>query len=170
NWTSTGSKIITLTVQSGNCPSAPDTQKVQVYAIPTSTFAFDHDSACLTKSSIINYTGSASAGANYNWNFGGGNATPGTGQGPQTITWPSPGNYTATLTVTENGCTSTQSSKTVVVSGVYTSTFTTSSSTLCGTANPVTINYTGTAPANANYSWVVSGGGTAIPGTGQGPQ
>ncbi|MFH2141769.1 MAG: PKD domain-containing protein [Bacteroidota bacterium] len=80
---------------------------------PTSTFTAND--VCVTSNSTVSYTGSAGAGATYSWNFGGGTIVSGTGPGPYQISWPNDGTFNITLTVTENGCTSTLSTETVTV-------------------------------------------------------
>jgi trimeric autotransporter adhesin len=51
----------------------------------------------------VSLTGSAVAGNTYSWNFGGGTSSSTTGAGPFSVTWPSYGTYTITLTVTNAG-------------------------------------------------------------------
>jgi len=72
-----------------------------------------------------------------------------------------------TLTGTSvNGCVSTMIF-TITVNPIPTSTFYVSSPNCLG--NTATLTYTGSATTGANYSWNFAGG-TASPGTGQGPQ
>lgn len=98
---------------SGNC-SDEEAINVTVADVPTSDFTSDGPT-CVTASTTIEYTGTGTAGAVYDWDFGGGTATPSTGAGPHDVTWPNSGTYTVTLTVEENGCTSTTTSVDVVV-------------------------------------------------------
>ena len=109
-----GSHPIILSYTEGICTYS-DTLTIVVNPVPTSTFSLAPDTVCVGTAATITYTGSATAGATYIWNFGGGTATPGTGQGPHTVNWATPGSKTITLTVTENGCTSTVTSRTVQV-------------------------------------------------------
>ncbi|MBI1226440.1 MAG: T9SS type B sorting domain-containing protein [Bacteroidetes bacterium] len=76
-----------------------------VKPIPTADFTATAVS-CITDPVTVTYTGNAGAGATYNWDFAGGVATPGMGQGPHSVTFLSAGPKSITLTVTENGCTS----------------------------------------------------------------
>lgn len=98
---------------SGNC-SDEAAVDIMVSNVPISDFTSDGPT-CVTASTTVEYSGTASAGATYNWNFGGGVATPGTGPGPHDVTWPNSGTYTITLTVEENGCTSILTSQDVEV-------------------------------------------------------
>jgi hypothetical protein len=109
-----GSHPIILSYVEGIC-TYTDTLTIVVHPVPTSTFNAAPDTICVNAASTITYTGTASAGATYTWNFGGGTAAPGTGQGPHTVNWATPGNKTISLTVTENGCTSTSTTHNVQV-------------------------------------------------------
>lgn len=80
---------------------------VQVLPTPTAIFSAT-DNICISDEATVTYGGNAPANATYTWNFDGGTATPGTGQGPHQVSFPSAGQYDLTLTVTQNGCTSTQ--------------------------------------------------------------
>jgi PKD repeat protein len=55
----------------------------------------------------VTFTGTAPTGTTYSWTFDGGIATPGTGAGPQSVVWTSLGTKTITVTLDNNGCTST---------------------------------------------------------------
>ncbi len=89
----------------GNCSNTlPVT--VTVNPVPTATFTATPLS-CINNNVTVSYTGSAGAGATYNWDFGGGTVVSGTGAGPYQVDYATPGAKTITLTVTENGCTST---------------------------------------------------------------
>ena len=74
---------------------------------PTATFTINNHVTYLNTNVVITYTGNAPGTATYTWNFDGGTASPGTGQGPQTVSWPTAGMKHVTLSVTNNGCTST---------------------------------------------------------------
>ena len=78
---------------------------ITVNNVPSADFTTDAV-VCSTAAAAISYTGTASANATYTWDFNGGVASPGTGAGPHTVTWPTGGDYSITLTVEENGCTS----------------------------------------------------------------
>ncbi|MEZ4957141.1 MAG: gliding motility-associated C-terminal domain-containing protein [Saprospiraceae bacterium] len=93
-----------LATNSGGCT---DEISVEVAVIPLPVVDFSVISPiCLNESSTINFNGSVNTGAIFSWNFGGGTAMPGTGPGPHSVTWPTSGTKTVSLTVTENGCTS----------------------------------------------------------------
>jgi len=85
-----------------------------VKPVPTANFTATPLS-CLTSPVTVNFTGTALAGATYTWDFAGGTATPGTGPGPHTVTFPSAGPKTLSLTVTQNGCPSTVFTQNITV-------------------------------------------------------
>ncbi|HFA48781.1 MAG TPA: T9SS type B sorting domain-containing protein [Bacteroidetes bacterium] len=85
-----------------------------VNPMPTADFTVGGP-VCQGEDLLVTYAGTASPSATYNWNFGGGTATPGIGQGPHTVSWPTGGVQTVTLSVEENGCTSAPESQPVVI-------------------------------------------------------
>lgn len=95
--------IVTATLN--NCISV-DTVEVTVYQVPTSPFILPSQ-VCGTDGAVITYSGNAAAGATYTWGFDGGTIVSGSGQGPYMISWPVTGQKNISLTVTENGCSST---------------------------------------------------------------
>ena len=90
------------------------TQDVTVLAQPTSTFTYT-DSICPNSTTTIQYTGTASSNATYTWDFGGGTIISGSGSGPYTVQYSNDGDYTISLTVNDNGCSSTQTAHTLTV-------------------------------------------------------
>ena len=97
-----------------DCGTTTKCFDVTVFPIPTSNFSVD-PLICIDSTSTITYTGSANPNAIFNWDFGGGGIVSGTGVGPYEIQWSTAGNQTVTLTVEENGCTSTTSFETIDV-------------------------------------------------------
>lgn len=128
----------------GNCSDElPITLTVK--PLPTANFTATSPS-CLNADVTVNYTGSAGPGATYTWFFDGGTAVPGTGQGPHTLTYPFAGTKAISLTVTENGCTSTPFIQNITVESplaqpVISCTSTTSSVTFTWTAVPGATGY-----------------------------
>ncbi|MCX7768327.1 MAG: choice-of-anchor L domain-containing protein, partial [Flavobacteriales bacterium] len=164
-WPSAGAPNITLTVTENGCTSTPTSLPVTVYPIPSASFTASSP-LCPGQLGTISYTGTASPVATYAWNFGGGTVVSGTGQGPYQVHWNSPGNYSVSLTVTENGCISPPYTQNVVVHSTPLSTFSVPNAAC--EDQPVTITYTGTSSPGATYSWNF-GGGTILSGSGQGP-
>jgi gliding motility-associated-like protein len=107
-----------LYVTVNGCTSATASTQTTVYPIPTSTFTISGP-VCPLANASFTYTGTASAGATYNWNFGTGTTAAGSGQGPISVNWSTSGNQTVTLSVTENNCTSVQSSQQITIYPVF---------------------------------------------------
>lgn len=101
---SIGANTITATYSEGPCTTSSDLT-IYVFQTPTASFTAP-SSVCIGNAATINFTGSIGSGQTYAWDFGGGTATPGTGAGPHTVTFATGGTKTVTLTVTENGCSS----------------------------------------------------------------
>jgi gliding motility-associated-like protein len=109
-----GANFITLTYQEGNCIFSENIT-INVYDTPVASFTAP-SSICQGDAATVAYTGTTSTGLTYTWDFGGGAATPGTGAGPHSVTWPSSGAKTISLTVqSAEGCVSQPVQKTVQV-------------------------------------------------------
>lgn len=149
-WSTPGAKAISLTVTQSGCISNTQNTTTTVYAVPTANFSIA-PSVCQGAELIANYTGTATTGATYTWTFNSAQINSGANQGPYAIQWNNAGNYTTTLSVTENGCTSPLVSKQVVVNQMPTSLFNVQSP-LCENQTGI-IQYAGNASAAANYTW-----------------
>ncbi|MFN4124063.1 MAG: gliding motility-associated C-terminal domain-containing protein [Flavobacteriales bacterium] len=165
NWANAGNQTVTLTVTGNGCTSQLTTQSLTVFPIPSSTFTLPVN-VCAGANATITYNGSAGTGATYNWNFGGGTIISGSGQGPYQVSWSNPGAINVALSVTQNGCISTQTTQSITVNPIPTANFTLPTGVCIG--ENATINYTGTASAAATYNWNF-GNGTIVSGSGQGP-
>ena len=151
-------------VTDANC-SGGDTIIVNFGTSPSSSFTAESP-VCEGDTATIEYTGSAGAGAAYSWDFDGGTIISGTGQGPYEISWIAGGTKIVSLTVTEDGCTSDETTSQVIVNTLPTSTFTAESPLCPGDTSEIT--YTGSADAGASYTWGFDGG-VILSGSGQGP-
>ncbi len=94
------------------CPDTLWTTLPAPTPMPTATFSIAN-STCPNQKQM-SYTGSASAAATYHWNFGGGIIKSGSGQGAYVVHWLSSGKKYISLTVTDNGCSSTFKDSVVV--------------------------------------------------------
>lgn len=155
-----------ILASSGSC-SDETSVTLGITSLPTADFTVTTP-VCVSDAATITYTGTASGSAVYNWNFDGGNASPGTGGGAQSVTWAAPGTYTVSLTVEENGCTSTSFSQTITVEAplqqpVISCSETTSSVTFSWNDIPNADSYTVTFPSGHSgtqtgpTSYLVSG-------------
>jgi len=163
-WANAGTSNVSLTVGSGTC-SATTTNAATITASPVANFT-SASSIGTGVSTPVTFSGTAIAGATYSWNFGAG-ATPATANtvGPHSVSWSTAGTKTLTLTVTQNGCSSTIS-QTINILTAATATFTADAAICAGASANIT--YAGNAGAGASYAWNFNGG-TASPGTGAGP-
>ncbi len=168
SWTNPGTKNITLQINASGCISNVTSLPLTVHQIPTAVFTTGNG-VCPNQNATITYTGNATAGATYNWNWNGGASVPAAGAGPFNVNWPTSGVKNITLSVTQNGCTSTVGAQNLTVFPIPTSTFTVSPSGVCAD-EPSTLTYSGTATPAATYTWNFNNG-TALPGgTTLGPQ
>lgn len=92
-----------------------DTVQVTINPIPESTFNLPSQ-VCLGQTVQVNYTGWNGNGATYQWTFGpNGVPTNTNGRGPHVVSWNNTGMQPVTLTVIENGCTSSVSIDSIMV-------------------------------------------------------
>ncbi|HWB62386.1 MAG TPA: gliding motility-associated C-terminal domain-containing protein [Chitinophagales bacterium] len=138
-------------------PCTVDTTiNVTVTAPPTSTFTAPGP-VCTGQALTVTYTGNAPVGANYTWNFDGGTVNSGSGQGPYSISWATAGTKNVTLSVTNSGCSSTQTTVPVTVNTTPSVTVNTPTP-ICGGGN-TTLTATPN-PSGGTYSWSPGGAST----------
>lgn len=164
SWNNSGNYLLSLTVAENGCTSVPVITPLDVTAIPVVSIS-PVPSLCIGQTNTVTFTGNTGAGSTYNWNFGNATLIAGSGPGPYTLQWKNAGTDQVHLTVDNNGCTS-QSFIDVIVYAIPTSDFILKNAACVVT--PVSLNYTGTATAAANYNWSFNGG-TIISGSGSGP-
>ncbi len=142
-----------VSVTDGICSgTVSGTSVINVSPSPTSTFTIPSTS-CLNSDVTVTYTGSASPTASYNWNFGGGVVVSGSGQGPHQIRWLTTGPKTVRLTVSENGCTSSQTTNNITILTRPDVRLITSNQSICA-GNSVTLSFlsSGTAPYTYQFT------------------
>ena len=108
-----GTHNITYTYEQDGC-EYNGAVSITIHDLPTADFTVDAV-ICEFDFATVTYTGTAGAGATYTWDFDGGSILTGSGAGPYEIEWTTAENYNITLTVEENGCTSTVMSQSVQV-------------------------------------------------------
>ncbi len=108
-----GTFTINYTYTEGNC-TYNSSQMITVFEQPEAGFTATTP-VCVEGNSTVTFTGNTGAGATYDWNFDGGTINSGMNQGPYSISWPTSGTKTISLTVTENGCVSEEVTQTVEV-------------------------------------------------------
>lgn len=97
------SGIFSVTPTVNNCQGNPGFTSVSINTTPVSTFSSNPSSPVTNQPCTFSPTVS---GAAYQWAFQGGTPSTSTAQNPA-VTWTSTGQYNVTLTVTQNGCSST---------------------------------------------------------------
>lgn len=163
-WNTAGTYNVTVDVTLAGCNAVSSSQSVTIFPTPAASIS-GTPALCTGQANTITFTGTAGAGATYAWNFAGATVNSGSGSGPYSIQWNTAGNYQLEVIVAENGCSDT-ANYSVQVNAIPTSTFTATPSVCAG--SPVTVTYTGNAPASANYTWNFAGA-TVVSGSGQGP-
>ena len=114
NQASVGPNLITLTYEEDICFFSENIT-INVFDTPMANFTTP-SAICEGDVAAVVYTGTVSPGLIYTWDFGGGSAMPGTGAGPHSVTWPSGGPKTISLTVANaEGCVSQTVQKSVQV-------------------------------------------------------
>jgi hypothetical protein len=165
-WNSTGTKTVTLTVNTPGCAAASTTVLVTINQ-QNPSFITSGNPVCvgstlsLTSNSVIT-TGLTT----FNWNCDGcsGLSNP-NGQGPHSVAWNTFGTKTVTLTLNTPGCGSQTVTTLVTVNDQPTATFNASNSNVCENAN-VTLTFSGV--AGNVYFWNCDGCSGGNPTT-QGP-
>lgn len=165
NYSSAGSKTITLSVNDGGCTSVAPSQAITVTLPMTADFQLGSGVVCVNTTRTLTATNYGSS-AVYLWDFNGGNQIGGSNFAPQ-VQWNEPGVKNISLRVAMNNCTTAVTSKTLNVSGPVASF---SVSTVpCSVSNVATVTFTGSAGAGATYNWNFGGGIITNNATGAGP-
>jgi gliding motility-associated-like protein len=74
---------------------------------------------CLGDTATVTYTGSGiPPSASFSWSFPGGTPATANTIGPHQVTWPAPGNYTATLQVSQASCTTVDTTLAITVNAI----------------------------------------------------
>ncbi len=151
-----GSHTITYTYTTdGGLCIYTGTAPVTVVDLPVAAFT-SPATICLGEQATFQFTGTTGAGSTYSWNFG--NAGTQTGAGPHNVSWNSPGNYTASLTVTSaDGCTA-QVSEPIGVSNVSVTATTGTGFVNSGQSAQLTAVANSALNGTLTYAWTVTGG------------
>ena len=155
SWGATGNVNVSLIVSENGCTSPPSYMPVFVKPIPTSSFTAVSP-ICIDDSSLVTFTGVAALNAVYSWGFAQGNVLSGSGAGPYQLNWATPGYYSLSLTVIDNGCSSTQSFQSVDVHPLPVVNIVTDINSGC---QPVTVHFKDTINnPPAVYNWNLDDG------------
>ena len=115
NWSTLGTKHITLSVTENNCTSLVYTDSITVVAPETFIITANNDIVCEGDNNLMTFEGVAETGAIFLWNFDDGLATQINGQEIYDVNWATPGIKNITLVVIGTYCVSDTISKTVTV-------------------------------------------------------
>jgi len=164
NWDTPGSKNISLTVSENGCYSDSYSLSIPVYN-PFSDFSMNNI-VCENLNTMIEFIGFATDSATFNWDFDNANIITGSGVGPYEVNWDELGTKNVSLSINDNGCMSTTTTKSIDHNPIPTTTIA-APEKICydGIGN---INYIGSASASASYNWDFDGG-TIISGNASGP-
>ena len=161
-WNTPGTKTVTLNVDENACLSSTTEVEIIVKPIPTSLFTVS-PSVCPGDNATVTYTGSAPANATFNWDFDGGSATPLTGIGPFQVNWANSGTKEISLTVVQQGCSSTETNQNTTVNENPTASFISNTPDVC-VGESATLTFNGVAGAGSTYTWSSSPEATLIGG------
>ncbi|MGY6562680.1 MAG: PKD domain-containing protein [Luteibaculaceae bacterium] len=137
-----GIKTIQLTALNGLCSSATVTETVTINAAPQIQIVAPN-TACLSETVEIQLGGNVQTNSVVNWDFDGGDVVASGSNFSNTVVWANPGNYEVTLTVIENGCSTTVTRNIAVFDGSKPIASLNFSEPLSGCA-PLSINLTNT--------------------------
>lgn len=155
-----GNYTVTLIANPGSVCADTDTVHLTVTLPPNISFNPPPPQCIIGNNFSFQATGSWGSNAVLSWNFGP-NANPSTSSviDPQGIVYDTSGTFPVTVTVTENGCTATQTQY-VTVYPVPEANFTAQPVSGC---IPLTVQFTNTSIAGtpATYTWYFGDGGTS---------
>lgn len=114
-WPTAGTTSWIATGTSANGCTTSDTASILVRANPLSSFTVSDYQVCGNDNTILTFTGSTQQpSTTFTWGFDGGNGS-GPASGPQTVNFPSAGNYTVYLVLTDAFCSSDTSKANITV-------------------------------------------------------
>ncbi len=172
NFVESGSYLIRLTM-TNSCGTFNSTQTVIVKKPPTASIAaLSSFCGSATINPVATVTNCAPSGSTltYAWSFPGGNPSTSTSPNPGPINYPSAGNYTVSLIVTNECGASNTAAQTLVINQSPVITNTNLSQTICSgtattpvniTTNPATVTFSWTATATAGISGFTPSGTTS---------
>jgi gliding motility-associated-like protein len=152
-FTNTGEYTVTLGTKNAIGCYNYSTQKIVVNPAPVALLSASSP-ACQNENVQIQFTGSYISSPTFTWGFDSPSNVAGSGVGPYSVRWSEAGNKDITLTVTENGCSSSVSTKIQVnpITQVYLD-ITADNDTICSGQSITFI----TSPVNyANYRYYIN--------------
>lgn len=152
-WTTSGTKTVALTVSEAGC-SSTTSQTIDVLDIPTVTISSSSSSVCDGQST---FTASTQAiGTSYLWSFGSGaSISNSSSAGPVSVLWTGVSTGTASLIVTNSGCSSTAANSTIAIVTPPAASISAPVSGCVGM--PMNISATGLFAAGTSFNWNFDG-------------
>jgi gliding motility-associated-like protein len=159
-----GTYTVTLTATNGSGSNTlTRTAFITIYAKPSVNFLANDSTGCAPFSVQFTDASTPSAGTtNSSWQWDFGNGTGASVQNPQT-TFPTPGNFTVSLKVTnDKGCFASFSKPNYIqITGGLSIDFSTSGPNRCRAPFPVSFTNNSTGPGTLTYLWNFGDGGTS---------
>ena len=159
NFTTPGTYSIKLTATNSCGPVTSSIQTVTVKKPPTAAINAIPDfcgTAAITPSAVVDGCAPASSVLTYAWSFPGGTPSSSSAVSPGTVNYAATGNYTVSLTVTNECGVSTTATETFLVSVSPTITNTTLSQTICSGTQTSLVNLTANPPSTI-FNWTAIG-------------
>ena len=91
-----------------------DTLNINVFQQPEAAFTLTPN-ICANETATLTFTGTATDSANFNWDFGSAQIISGAGQGPYQLSFSNAGNYSISLSIEDNACTSNIAEENIMV-------------------------------------------------------
>ena len=155
NFINPGIYSISLTTTNSCGSVTSSAQTVLIKQPPTATInaiAISCGTTTINPTATINSCSPSSSTLSYAWSFPGGTPATSSLENPGTISYPSQGNYTVSLIVTNDCGPSIAATKSFTISDAPTITNTSLSQTICSGSSTALVNLT-SSPATATISW-----------------
>ncbi|MDW8157496.1 MAG: T9SS type A sorting domain-containing protein [Bacteroidia bacterium] len=148
-WSTAGTKTVTVTVTNPGCPTTTATVFVTVNSLPTANIISPTPTIICTGNTVS--LQAASGASTYTWNCDGCNPAPSNTAGSFTISWTTSGTKTITLQASNPGCAAVSASPVIITvnPNITATILSPSSNTFCQNTN-VTLNAT---PGATSYGW-----------------
>jgi hypothetical protein len=163
SWNSLGSHTVSVTVQQMGITTT-ESNTIEVFAVPTANFNVPA-AVCVGESAAVNFTGTMNPATTLSWNFDGG-VNAGADAANNNVSFGNTGNYSISLQVSENGCTSAVNTEAIEVRALPAGAI--SADAFACAVETISIEWIGVASSSATYSWDFDGA-TILSGSAEGP-
>ncbi|MFN5370756.1 MAG: PKD domain-containing protein, partial [Bacteroidia bacterium] len=163
SWNSPGSHTVSVAVQQMGI-TATESNTIEVFAVPTANFNMPA-AVCVDESAAVNFTGTMNPTTILNWNFDGG-VNGGADAANNNVSFGNAANYSISLRVSENGCTSAVNTQVLEVRALPAGAISADAFACAGEI--ISAEWIGVASSSATYSWDFDGA-TILSGSAEGP-